>query len=88
MGGNLLLGWVAVVIAIVAFGSFAVPIKFPAVRNADPPIHPFVFQTYKSVWVFMTSWLILLVRPFSFTWLGCVSAMFWVRTLVQEAVTE
>ena len=83
MGGGLdlstsLLGWVAVAGAIVSFGSFAVPIKFPSVRLADPPVHPFVFQTYKSTWVFITCWLVLLWRPLHFTWLGVVSASFWV----------
>jgi len=72
------LGWAAVATAVVAFGSFAVPIKFSAVRNADPPVHPFVFQTYKSIWCFITCWVILLFRPLYFTWLGVVSACFWV----------
>ena len=78
MAGSALVGWVAVAVAIIAFGSFAVPIKFPTVAEADPPIHPFVFQTYKSTWCFLTSWLILLWRPLHFSWLGVVSACFWV----------
>jgi len=71
-------GWLAVAVAVVSFGSFAVPIKWDCVRHADPPVHPFVFQTYKSIWVFLTCWLVLLWRPLNFTWLGVVSAAFWV----------
>jgi hypothetical protein len=71
-------GWLAVAVAVVSFGSFAVPIKWDVVRHADPPVHPFVFQTYKSLWVFATCWLVLLWRPLKFTWLGVVSASFWV----------
>ena len=78
MSSDTAAGWLAVTVAVVSFGSFAVPIKWDRVRHADPPVHPFVFQTYKSIWVFITCWLVLLWRPLNFTWLGVVSAAFWV----------
>jgi multidrug transporter EmrE-like cation transporter len=76
--GDFLLGWLAVGGAIISFGSFAVPIKILLLKNPQPPIHPFVFQSYKSFWCFTTSWLVLTFRDFQFTWWGIVSAVFWV----------
>lgn len=73
-----MVGWASVAIAIVAFGSFAVPAKCFAARKDD--VHPLVYQTYKTFWCFTTSWLVLLIPDvkFSFTPFGLLSACSWV----------
>merc|ERR1740130_1699344 len=64
-------------------GAYPVPIKAPSVLKAHP--HPVVFQCYKTFWVFMTSWIFVLVHlmqgnslAFEFTWWGVVSAAGWI----------
>ena len=75
--GDEALGWTAAICAMLAFGSFGVPIKSDAANSVD--IDPLVFQSYKSFVCFATSWLVLLARvPFSFTPWGIVSCLFWV----------
>ena len=75
MIGTVAVGWSCVAIAWLGFGSFAVPIKSEAVRAAK--VHPLVYQTYKTLWVFATSFLVLLWRPWRFSWFGVLSAAFW-----------
>ncbi|CAB9519490.1 expressed unknown protein [Seminavis robusta] len=71
------LGWMAAFASMLAFGSFGVPIKSDAANSVD--IDPLVFQSYKSLVCFATSWLVLLAGvPFSFTPWGIVSCIFWV----------
>jgi hypothetical protein len=65
---HLLYGYLAVLGSIVAWGLFAVPIKSKRVVEAN--IDPVVFQVYFSVAVFVSSWLVLAVVPFTFTWWG------------------
>lgn len=70
-------GWTAAFMAMLGFGSFGAPIKSEAAKSVD--IDPLVFQSYKSIMCFLTSWLMLaLGEPFSFTPLGICSACFWV----------
>jgi len=71
-------GWAAAFCAMLAFGSFGVPIKSEAARSVD--IDPLVFQSYKTAVCFATSWLILLVpeQEFVFSPWGIVSGLFWV----------
>lgn len=71
-------GYVAMAVAIVCNGSFAVPAKWKRVVDAE--IHPIVYQTNKSFWCFVTSWLVLLIPgvDFHFTPYGMLSALFWV----------
>jgi hypothetical protein len=71
-----LIGWLAVMMACACFGSFGVPIKHPSVLQAN--VHPLVFQSYKTLWVFITCWGVLLFRDLHFTWWGVVSGIFWV----------
>ena len=73
-----LIGWLAVLTAVVCFGSFAAPAK--SQRVVDAKVHPLVYQTYKSFWCFTTSWLVLLLPgvKFRFTPFGLMSAMVWV----------
>jgi hypothetical protein len=60
-----------------AFGTFGVPIKSDAARSVD--VDPLVFQSYKTLLCFATSWLVLLFgQSFEFTPWGIVSAIFWV----------
>ena len=71
-------GWLAVAVAIVSFGSFAAPAKTEAVLRAN--VHPLVYQTNKTFWCFTTSWLVLLVPGvrLTFTPFGVLSAIAWV----------
>lgn len=72
-----LVGWMAVLASCVCFGSFGVPIKNPSVLRAQ--VHPLVFQSYKTMWVLLTSPIALLfVAEPQFTWWGVVSGAFWV----------
>lgn len=65
------------VLAIVLFGSFAVPIKAPAVMAAG--VHPIIYQTYKSLACFAFSLSVLATTDVKFTWWGTAGAAIWVR---------
>ena len=68
-------GWVAALIAALAYGSFGVPVK--ATKHID--VHPLVLQSYKTVVVFMSCWLVLLFGvEVSFTKWGLLSGLLWV----------
>jgi hypothetical protein len=71
-------GFVAAFGSALAFGSFGVPIKSEAAQSVD--IDPLVFQSYKTIVCFATSWLILLAPGANFTYTawGIVSGLFWV----------
>ena len=71
-------GYIAVAVAVICFGSFAVPAKWASVRAAN--VHPLVYQTYKTFWCFATSWLALLVPGVQlvFTPFGVLIAVAWV----------
>lgn len=70
-------GWAAAICAMLAFGSFGVPIK--SQRSISVDIDPLVFQSYKTIVCFLTCWLVLLAGvPFTFTPWGIVSGLFWV----------
>jgi glucose uptake protein GlcU len=71
-------GLVAAFVAMIAFGSFGVPIKSKVAKSVD--IDPLVMQTYKTAMCFITSWIIFFMRgqPFTFTPWGIVSGLFWV----------
>ncbi|KAG7368649.1 drug/metabolite transporter superfamily protein [Nitzschia inconspicua] len=71
-----LCGWIAAVLSIAAFGSFGVPIKSDAAKACD--IDPLCMQTYKTVVCLLTSWIVLLWEPFSYTPWGIISGLFWV----------
>lgn len=62
--------------AWVFFGTYPVPFKSPAIVTADTD--PFILQCFKSSCVCLTSWLVLLWTPFTFTYLGFVGAACWV----------
>jgi len=63
--------------------AYPVPMKAPSVMKAN--VHPVFFQTYKSFWVFVTglcflvsNWLRGQTPVFNFSWLGVLSAAFWI----------
>lgn len=58
------------------FGTYPVPFKSPAIMRADTD--PFILQCFKSTCVCLTSWIVLLWTPFTFTYLGFVGAACWV----------
>ncbi|KNC52982.1 uncharacterized protein AMSG_09158 [Thecamonas trahens ATCC 50062] len=70
-----LYGYLAVVGACVAFGSFGVPTKSAAVAAAK--VHPVAFQIYYSLAIFVSAWGVLLYNPFVFTWFGFAGAAIW-----------
>mmetsp|Transcript_25364 Transcript_25364/g.59383 ORF Transcript_25364/g.59383 Transcript_25364/m.59383 type:complete len:448 (-) Transcript_25364:1477-2820(-) len=71
-------GWIAAFVAMLAFGTFGVPVKSKVAKELD--IDPLVMQSYKTGMCFLTSWLFLLIRgeAVTFTPWGIVSAIFWV----------
>eukprot|EP01114_Cavostelium_apophysatum_P017967 TRINITY_DN5452_c0_g1_i1.p1 TRINITY_DN5452_c0_g1~~TRINITY_DN5452_c0_g1_i1.p1 ORF type:complete len:378 (-),score=30.34 TRINITY_DN5452_c0_g1_i1:73-1101(-) len=69
-------GMLAVLGAILSFGTFGVPIKSKKVIDAK--VDPVVFQTYKSAWVFITSLITFTYNKFSYTPWGILGGFFWV----------
>lgn len=69
-------GWCAIVLAWLCFGSFAVPMKWPSVVQAQ--VSPLAYQSYKTFWVFVTTHLVLLVEPYEVSMWGLVSGLCWV----------
>lgn len=69
-------GYAAALIAMVAYGSYGVPIKATLrVQTVDP----LIIQSYKTLTMFVTSWLILYLGvKVSFTKYGLVSGFLWV----------
>ena len=53
---SFVIGWIAVLIAVIGFGSYAVPIKDQAANSVD--VDPLVMQSYKSLMCFVTSRLV------------------------------
>eukprot|EP00929_Paragymnodinium_shiwhaense_P033076 TRINITY_DN18232_c0_g1_i2.p1 TRINITY_DN18232_c0_g1~~TRINITY_DN18232_c0_g1_i2.p1 ORF type:complete len:343 (+),score=57.87 TRINITY_DN18232_c0_g1_i2:86-1114(+) len=84
MTADTLLPWLAVLVAWLSFGSYAVPMKSKAVVDAD--VHPLIYQAYKSFWVFATCWLVLLIEPFEFSFWGLASGLFWVPSGIAAVI--
>eukprot|EP00928_Gymnodinium_smaydae_P079169 TRINITY_DN63169_c0_g1_i1.p1 TRINITY_DN63169_c0_g1~~TRINITY_DN63169_c0_g1_i1.p1 ORF type:complete len:452 (+),score=71.44 TRINITY_DN63169_c0_g1_i1:149-1504(+) len=78
------LPWLGVLVAWLSFGSFAVPMKWPAV--VDARVHPLVYQSYKTFWVFVTSYLVLLFQPYEFSVWGLASGFSWVPAGIAAVV--
>ena len=68
-------GWIAGIVAAVAYGSFGVPVR----QTKDIDVHPLVLQSFKTVTMFALSWgvTVLHVEP-SWTWWGLASGLLWV----------
>ena len=71
-------GYVAAFVSCLSFGSFALPMKSRECRECD--VHPLVFQSYKTLWCFLTSFSVLFlgVDRLEFSPWGLVSGMFWI----------
>lgn len=68
-------GWTAAIIAVLAWGTFGVPLKV----KTNVEVNFFVMQSYKTLVCFVTSWLVILLgEPIRWTPWGIVSGMFWV----------
>lgn len=73
---ELVIGLLAAIGSVLFFGSYAVPMKTPAVVVSN--IDPIIYQSYKSFVCFATSWLVLIYTPLKFTWWGLLGALIWV----------
>jgi len=62
--------------AWLSWGTYPVPFKSESAKKSD--CDPFAFQFMKSSCVFLTSWLILTWKPFTFTIWGLVGAALWI----------
>lgn len=74
-------GWIAGLIGCIGYGSFGVPLKGEATNSVDggKGAHIFVLQTYKTLMMFSTSWLVLLLgEKFHFDRMGLLSGLLWV----------
>ena len=60
-------GYVAAFVSCLSFGSFALPMKGKAAKECD--VHPLVFQTYKTLMCFLTSFSVLFLGELML-WLG------------------
>jgi len=68
-------GWVAALVAAVAYGSFGVPIKF----TKDIDVHPLVLQSFKTGTMFVLAWFVVFLNvPPAWTPWGCLSGLLWV----------
>jgi glucose uptake protein GlcU len=70
-------GWAAAFLAVLAWGSFGVPIR--AVPHSLQ-VHPLVMQSYKTLVCFVTSFLFVALarEPVRWSWWGLLSGLFWV----------
>jgi hypothetical protein len=69
-------GWTAAIVALLAYGTYGVPIKE---THKMPNLNPLVFQSYKSVVMFaMAPMVALLGVPLRFTPWGILSGLLWV----------
>lgn len=68
-------GWVAAVVAALAYGTFGVPIK----ETVSVDVHPLILQSYKTVTMFVMSWLVVFMGE-SICWTpwGLLSGLLWV----------
>eukprot|EP01120_Amphizonella_sp_Union-15-10_P003437 TRINITY_DN13855_c0_g1_i1.p1 TRINITY_DN13855_c0_g1~~TRINITY_DN13855_c0_g1_i1.p1 ORF type:complete len:371 (-),score=42.74 TRINITY_DN13855_c0_g1_i1:40-1152(-) len=82
---NVTWGWLAVAGSAICFGSFGVPIKTKAVLQAK--VDPVIFQSYKTFWVLVTSFLVLTYNDFVFTPWGIVSGISWVPASVATVIS-
>lgn len=74
-----LLLYMNMMLTVVILGEGTFPLcctQTPAVVKAN--VDPLVFQTYKTAAVFLSSWLVLLYRPFYFSYWGIIGAIIWV----------
>jgi hypothetical protein len=69
-------GWIAAIVALLAYGTYGVPIKE---THKIPDLNPLVFQSYKSVVMLSMAPMVALLRvPLRFTPWGILSGLLWV----------
>lgn len=66
---------IGLLVSVFAWGTFAMPMKMEAVVRAE--LHPAIFQLYISIGIFASSWLVLAVEDFEFTWWGLPATIIW-----------
>jgi glucose uptake protein GlcU len=71
-------GWGAAIVAVIAWGSFGVPIRDISPSTLD--VSPLVLQGYKTLVCFATSFAFvwILGEPLVWSWYGLLSGLFWV----------
>jgi glucose uptake protein GlcU len=77
---NYLYGFGAVLLAILSFGTFAVPLRNQ--KFVEAKVHPIILQCYFSCMVFLTSFISLAITPWDFSWWGWLGAGLWVFTSI------
>jgi len=71
-----LVGYIAVSISILAWGSFGSLMKTKKLQEIN--VDPMVFQCYMTISIFLSSFFILIyTREFKFTWYGVFGATLW-----------
>lgn len=68
--------YLAILLAWLTFGSFAVPMKSKAVIDSN--VHFLVYQSNKTFWCFASAHLILFYEDYKFSPWGIVSGFLWV----------
>lgn len=76
--------WLAILGSWLAFGSFAVPMKWKSVTDAQ--VHPLIYQCYKTFWTFVTSHLVVFWIGYEFSWYGIISGLSWVPAGVAAVI--
>mmetsp|Transcript_65815 Transcript_65815/g.174499 ORF Transcript_65815/g.174499 Transcript_65815/m.174499 type:complete len:380 (-) Transcript_65815:191-1330(-) len=76
--------WLAILGSWLAFGSFAVPMKWKSVTDAQ--VHPLIYQCYKTFWTFATSHLVVFWIGYEFSWYGIISGLSWVPAGVAAVI--
>jgi Transmembrane family, TMEM144 of transporters len=70
-------GWAAALVALLAYGTYGVPIK--ETNHIMPNLNPLIFQSYKSAVMFSMAPLVALLGvPLRFTPWGILSGLLWV----------
>ena len=81
---SLLVPLVGLLVAIVSWGTFAIPMKLPAVQAVE--LSPFVFQLYMSIGIMLSSWVVLIWEPWVFTLWSIPAAVVWTTGSILSVV--
>ena len=74
-GSSVLVPCMGLVVCVVAWGTFAIPMKLKQVYDAN--LSPIIFQMYMSVGIMLSSWAVLLWEPWDFTFWAIPAAFIW-----------
>ncbi len=81
---NFALGLAAVTLAVLSFGSFAVPLRNKDFVEAN--VHPIVLQSYFTASIFLTSFISLGFVEWQFNWWGWLGAGLWLTASLMSFV--